>query len=96
MVSDQSSECSSIETISVLGFSYLQPIADLLDKLLSIPSLSACGQKPSANEVGYSAAVIVLFVALLESFVTRVQFFLICMTWRASFLSLENRSTWAS
>lgn len=62
------------DVISVVGSAYMQPIADLLEKLLKEP---AAGHGPGGSglhENGYSAAVVVLLVALLESYVARLRF----------------------
>lgn len=62
------------DSITVVGSSYYQPIADLVDKLLSVASRRPPETVVSHAENGYAAATCVLLVALLESFSTRVRF----------------------
>ena len=61
--------------VSVLGSSYFQPLADLIDRWLSRP------RPPKPNKVqsgyyehGYAAAVILLLVAMFESYLSRLRF----------------------
>jgi len=62
------------DVITVIGFAYLQPISDLLERLLE-KSISKAGPAGvSDHENGYSAATILLLVALLESFTARLRF----------------------
>lgn len=62
------------DVISVVGFSYLQPITDLLENLLKRPLLGEGPAGVSMHENGYSSSIVMLLVALLESFTTRVRF----------------------
>lgn len=62
------------DTISVVGTAYLQPIADLIDKLITFHQRKDPESEVSHNENGYTAAVTILLVALLESFYTRLHF----------------------
>lgn len=55
-------------TISIIGPGYFQPIADLIGKMIS-------KEKDSYHEQGYSAALIILIVSMLESFAMRIKFF---------------------
>lgn len=62
------------DVISVVGFAYLQPIADLLENLLAKPISGKGPAGCSGHENGYSSAVIILLVALMESYTARVRF----------------------
>jgi hypothetical protein len=62
------------DIITVVGTSYLQPVADLIDRLLSKPAPGEYAAGTSSRENGYSAAITVLLVAVLESFVSRLRF----------------------
>lgn len=62
------------DIISVIGTAYLQPIADLLEKLLKSPVERHGIAGPGNHENGYSAAIIVLVVTVLESYTARVRF----------------------
>jgi hypothetical protein len=62
------------DVITVVGSSYLQPIADLLERLLKRPVSGAGPSGVSGYENGYSASIVVLLVALLESYVARLRF----------------------
>lgn len=62
------------DIITVVGTSYFQPVADLIDKLLSKPAPGVYAAGTSSRENGYSAAITVLLVAVLESFVSRLRF----------------------
>lgn len=62
------------EVISIVGSSYYQPIADLVDKLAVAAERRAPESKVSHAENGYAAACTVLLVALLESFTARVRY----------------------
>jgi hypothetical protein len=62
------------DIISVVGSAYLQPIADLLEKLLSEPPAGQGVAGSGLHENGYSAATIILLMAVLESYTARVRF----------------------
>lgn len=62
------------DVISIVGSAYLQPIADLLEKLLNEPLARQGGAGPGLHENGYSAAIIILLMAVLESYTSRVRF----------------------
>lgn len=62
------------DVITVIGSAYLQPIADLLDRLLKQPISGEGPAGVSLHENGYSAAVVVLLVAVLESYTARLRF----------------------
>lgn len=60
--------------VSILGSSYFQPIADLLNKWpKSLPHRSNAVQSSSV-EHGYASSVILLLVAMFESYVVRVRY----------------------
>src|SRR3989344_848989 len=60
--------------VSVIGTSYLFPIASLLDALLDLDPSGANEVQTSSKENGYSVAIIVLAVLMVESFVNRAQY----------------------
>lgn len=60
--------------VSILGSSYLEPIADLLDRWLSRPSHRPNAVQSGYYEHGYAASVILLLVAMFESYVVRVRY----------------------
>jgi hypothetical protein len=62
------------DLITVVGTSYFQPIADLVENLLreKTPAPNAAGT--SSRENGYSVSLVVLLIATLESFVSRLKF----------------------
>lgn len=62
------------DVISVVGFSYLQPITDLVENLLKEPLSKNGPGGVSMHENGYSSSIVVLLVALLESYTARVRF----------------------
>jgi hypothetical protein len=62
------------DVITVVGSAYLQPIADLLGKLLKRPISGIGPAGASEHENGYSAALVVLLVAVLESYTARLRF----------------------
>ena len=62
------------DIISVVGTSYLQPISDLLEKLLKRPVERQGPAGTGHHENGYSAAIIVLLVTVLESYAARLRF----------------------
>ncbi len=57
--------------ISVIGPRYFQPIADLIEKMLIS---SDCNTEVSHRENGYAVSIVILLVALLESFISRLYF----------------------
>jgi hypothetical protein len=62
------------DVISVIGSAYLQPIADLLENLLDKPISGKGPAGSSMHENGYSSALIVLLVTLIESYTARLRF----------------------
>ncbi|MBC3926760.1 hypothetical protein [Undibacterium sp. CY21W] len=62
------------DVITIVGSSYFQPITDLVERLLKrpYPQLGLAGAGDWEN--GYSVAITVLLVAVLESFTSRLRF----------------------
>lgn len=64
----------SSKLVTVLGSAYFQPISDLVDRLTKRPRPRPNRVKSSSDECGYSAAIVLLLVAMFESYVSRVRF----------------------
>lgn len=62
------------DIITIVGHSYFQPIADLIERMLKRPAAEDNSVRANHFENGYAVAVTVLLVAMLESFVSRVRF----------------------
>ena len=62
------------DIITIVGTSYFQPIADLIERMLKRPAGADNTTRSGHFENGYAAATAVLLVATLESFVSRVRF----------------------
>lgn len=62
------------EQVSILGSSYFQPIADLLDRWLLRERPRSNAVQSGYFEHGYAASVILLLVAMLESYVVRTRY----------------------
>ena len=62
------------DIISIVGTSYFQPIADLIERMLQHEPVADNSSQAGYFENGYAAATTVLLVAVLESFVSRVRF----------------------
>jgi hypothetical protein len=60
--------------VSILGSSYFQPIADLLDRLLSRSIHRPNAVQSSYFEHGYAGSVILLLVAMFESYIVRLRY----------------------
>ncbi len=60
--------------ITIVGDSYFQPIADLIERMLQRPAVEEGVGRANLLENGYATAITVLLVAMLESFVSRVRF----------------------
>ncbi len=60
--------------VSILGSSYFQPIADLIDRWFARPRPPANAVQSGYYEHGYAASVILLLVAMFESYVVRVRY----------------------
>lgn len=62
------------DVITIVGTAYFQPISDLVERLLT-RSVSEPGPAGAGHhENGYSAAIVVLLIAVLESFTSRLRF----------------------
>ena len=62
------------EIVTVIGESYCQPIADLLGRLLSRTRVAGDDASAAYYENGYSVSIVILLVALLESYVARLRY----------------------
>lgn len=62
--------------ISILGSAYFQPIADLIDHMLSHGMLRSNAVQSGYFENGYAASIVLLLVAMFESYVVRARFVL--------------------
>lgn len=62
------------DLITIVGTCYFQPIADLIENLFKSKAPTPHPMGTSCRENGYSASLVVLLVALLESFVSRLKF----------------------
>lgn len=62
------------DVITVVGSAYFQPISDLVENLLKRPKPDQYPAGTSHRENGYSASLIVLLVAVLESYTARLKF----------------------
>lgn len=60
--------------VSILGSSYFQPVADLLERWLSRSPHRPNAVQSGYFENGYAASVILLLVAMFESYVVRVRY----------------------
>ena len=62
------------DQVSILGDSYFQPIADLIDRWLARPRPRSTSVQSAYFENGYAASVVLLLVAMFESYVVRVRY----------------------
>ncbi len=62
------------DLITIIGSAYLGPIADLIDQLIQRKHVSPTRVQSTHHECGYSAAGIILFVAMFESYVSRLRY----------------------
>ena len=60
--------------VSILGDSYFQPIADLIDRWFSRPRPRTNALQSGYYEHGYSTSVILLLIAMFESYIVRVRY----------------------
>ena len=60
--------------VTVLGSAYFQPIADLVERLTRSKPPRPTRVKSTHDESGYSAACVLLLVAMFESYASRVRF----------------------
>lgn len=75
------------DVVTVVGSAYFQPIADLVQNLLRKPPGGPFPAGTGDRENGYSASLVVLLVATLESYTSRLRFV------RHSELTAGGRST---
>ena len=75
------------DIVTVVGSAYFQPIADLVQNLLRRPPGGPFPAGMGVRENGYSASLVVLLVAVLESYTARLRFV------RNSELTAGGRST---
>ena len=76
--------------VSAIGFSFLYPIMDLLDKLLDLKG-TPCEVQASQRENGLASAIIVLSVLMVESAIARVKFDEDITTPRSSLKFMQSR-----
>ena len=62
------------DIITVIGPAYQQPITDLIDRLLHRTFGQSGSEEAGHRENGYCASIVILLVAMLESYVTRLKF----------------------
>lgn len=60
--------------VTVLGSAYFQPIADLIERLTRRKRSRPTRVKSREDESGYSAAAVLLLVAMFESYTSRIRF----------------------
>ena len=60
--------------VSIIGSSYSQPIADLIDRWFSKIRPKSNSVQSGYHEHGYAASVTLLLVAMLESYIVRVRY----------------------
>ena len=60
--------------VTVLGSAYFQPIADLIEQLTRRKPARKSRVQSSHRESGYSAACVLLLVAMFESYTSRIRF----------------------
>src|SRR6266542_2155226 len=65
---------SSDQLVTILGSSYFQPITDLIARLMGRPKPASNEVQTSSHENGYCASLVLLLVAMLESYVMRVRY----------------------
>ena len=63
------------QTVSILGSGYFQPIADLTEKSLKWPATKRSSVGALYYDNIYSTSIILLMVASLESYATRLRYF---------------------
>lgn len=60
--------------VTVVGSAYFQPIADLVERLVQLQPHRLNRIQSGHSEHGYSAAIVLLLVAMFESYMSRVRF----------------------
>ena len=63
------------QSVSVLGAAYLQPVADLVERLLKWPATKRNAVRARYYDNTYAVSIILLLVAMVESFAARVRYF---------------------
>lgn len=63
------------ESVSILGSGYFQPVADLIDRSLRWPTTKRNPARALYYDNIYAVSVILLMVASLESYTTRLRYF---------------------
>ena len=63
-----------MEYVSIIAPNLVQPLADILAKVVDIPTPEDPDQPRHGNELGYSAVASLLCTVILESFVMRARF----------------------
>jgi hypothetical protein len=62
------------QLVTIVGSSYFQPITDLLARLMSQSKSASSEVQTSSHENGYCASLVLLLVAMLESYLMRVRY----------------------
>jgi hypothetical protein len=62
------------QLVTIVGSSFFQPITDLLARLMGQPKPASSEVQTSSHENGYCASLVLLLVAMLESYVMRVRY----------------------
>lgn len=65
---------SSNQVVTIVGSSYFQPITDLIARLMGSAKPASSEVKTSSHENGYCASLVLLLIAMLESYVMRVRY----------------------
>ncbi len=63
------------QMVSIIGAGYFQPVADLVGKLLRYPPTRRNAVKANYYDNIYSVSIILLLVAVVESYASRLRFF---------------------
>jgi hypothetical protein len=63
------------ESVSIIGSGYFQPVADLVDRSLRWPATKRSSVRALYYDNIYAVSVILLMVASLESYATRLRYF---------------------
>jgi hypothetical protein len=62
------------DLITIIGSAYLQPIADLIDRLIQRKHARPTRIQSTHHECGYCASGVILLVAMFESYVSRLRY----------------------
>ncbi len=65
----------SEETVSIVGSGYFQPVADLVSRLLGWSATKRNAVRAGYYDNIYAASIVLLMVAALESYATRLRYF---------------------